>query len=90
MNLDRCRTFRRDEDGELEKRCGRCHEWLPADLEFFGSQPDETLGLSSHCRVCITERFAAKRRAQGIPARHFEVACKNLSQAEEQLTRRLL
>ena len=45
-------TYRLDEDGMLEKRCGKCREYWPADTEFFYAQCGE---LSSYCRSCNHE-----------------------------------
>lgn len=39
----------------LEKQCGRCGEWWPADREFF-TTGSGAYGLHSWCRACQTER----------------------------------
>lgn len=50
--------------------CSRCHEWLPADEEFFFSARSDT-GLRAHCKVCsAAARPHAKARARAAaPAR---------------------
>ncbi len=48
--------YQYDEDGELEKRCSRCKEFLPADSEFFGAQKSNPDGLRGHCKCCDSER----------------------------------
>jgi hypothetical protein len=45
----------RHEEGQLEKRCGRCQEWWPADLEFFYPKKDGPAGLHSLCKACYGE-----------------------------------
>ena len=37
----------------LEKLCARCHEFWPADTEFFHRKGT---GLHSYCKACVTER----------------------------------
>jgi len=64
------RTFRYDEDGELEKRCSICHEWWPADREFFQSCSRNFGGLHSQCNACFLE--GCRRRKGYIEER---VAC---------------
>ena len=36
-----------------EKQCARCHEFWPADSEFYHKRGN---GLHSYCKACITER----------------------------------
>ena len=36
-----------------EKECARCHEFWPADNEFFHKRGT---GLHSYCKACVTER----------------------------------
>lgn len=47
-------------DGLQEKRCGHCHEWFPADTEFFYSY---TKGLLSWCKACFNEARQERRAA---------------------------
>ncbi|MBS0508063.1 MAG: hypothetical protein JSR53_11840 [Proteobacteria bacterium] len=42
--------------------CSRCHEWLPADEEFFFYSAKSNTGLEAECKVC---RAAARPRARG-------------------------
>lgn len=44
----------RIEDGEFHKKCGRCNDYWPADLEFFysaGGQRSKD-GLHNWCKAC--------------------------------------
>lgn len=54
--------YRLDEDGNPEKRCSKCREYMPADSEFFyrGKNDD---GLYRWCRFCCNE-YTARRRAE--------------------------
>lgn len=45
----------------LEKRCSVCHDFWPADTEFFYEQRQT---LSSQCRACHAEKLASSRRQQ--------------------------
>jgi hypothetical protein len=47
-------------DGELEKRCGMCHDFWPADTLFFGLTGDS---LKSYCRACDTAHTQLRRHA---------------------------
>ena len=37
----------------LEKSCGRCDDFWPADEEFFHKRGE---GLHSYCKACVSER----------------------------------
>jgi len=53
-----------DEDGELERQCSHCHEWWPADSEFFyGSKRN---GLHSWCKACVLEAKAERRKRKKL------------------------
>ena len=43
----------RDTETGPEKRCGRCHEYWPATVEFFFRKG---AGLHNYCKACCTER----------------------------------
>lgn len=43
----------------MEKRCSICHEFWPADTEFFY---DQRQTLSSQCRACHAENLASRRQ----------------------------
>ena len=47
-------------DGDLERRCSHCHEWLPADTEFFYTNHR---GLLSWCKACFNEARQERRAA---------------------------
>jgi hypothetical protein len=48
-----------------EKRCTKCGEYWPADLEFFSRKQN---GLHSWCRACLREaNDAIKRKKYRIP-----------------------
>lgn len=36
----------------LERLCGRCNEYYPADTEFWGWMPSDSTGLHAYCRAC--------------------------------------
>lgn len=54
-------------DAELGpiKLCPKCHEWWPADPEFYYRSTSTRCGLQSWCRACWSEyaRGNAKRQA---------------------------
>jgi hypothetical protein len=56
-------VYRLDEAGILEKRCGRCREYWPADTEFYYYHAGV---LSSYCRACNHEH-AARHQPQPRP-----------------------
>lgn len=60
-------TVREGEDGH-ERYCGRCHEWWPADSEFFHRQTTRSHGLSDWCRACYGEWRASRRSLKPEPA----------------------
>jgi hypothetical protein len=37
----------------IERQCGRCREWWPADSEFYHKGGN---GLHSYCIACVAER----------------------------------
>lgn len=51
----------------LLKRCSRCKEYWPADLEFFFSAPSKTDGIFDWCKACYLEwRWPFGRTQAGI------------------------
>ena len=52
----RVTVLRTSEDGEPEKCCSLCHEWWPADLEFFYGSKTGRGGVGNWCRACYHER----------------------------------
>jgi hypothetical protein len=42
-------------DGVLERRCSRCHDYWPADSEFFFSNKGKSDGLNDYCKACYHE-----------------------------------
>ena len=40
----------------IEKRCIRCHDYWPADGEFFYTAPSRADGLYEVCKACYSER----------------------------------
>lgn len=56
---------RKNKDGVLERQCSRCHEWWPADQEFFYSSKRN--GLHSWCKACVLEVKAVSRRKKLKP-----------------------
>lgn len=55
-------TYRRDEEGELEKRCGRCRQYWPADNASFYASRNEFDGLHRWCKGCFAIHRARYRR----------------------------
>lgn len=56
----------RDGDTGHERRCPRCDEWWPADMEFFYSDKGNPSSLSDWCKACYADyrsEAAAKRDA---------------------------
>ena len=39
----------------IEKRCSKCHEYWPADSEFFMRRKDSKDGLDGYCKACRQE-----------------------------------
>ena len=62
-------NLREDEVGELEKRCGHCREWWPADGEFFFPDKHGPTRLQSWCKACFAELRNARRAAERLEAR---------------------
>jgi hypothetical protein len=56
-------VYRVDEDGILEKRCGRCREYWPADTWFFFIVGTD---LATYCRACSSD-LVNKPRHPPIP-----------------------
>ena len=42
-------------DDVIEKKCTCCHEYWPADTEFFYASNTAKDSLSSHCKACFME-----------------------------------
>lgn len=64
----RSTTFR-EAGGGLEKRCSSCHEWWPADTDFFSRHEIRPGGLANQCKACnLTPRPPA-------PAQPLALAC---------------
>lgn len=59
-HANRCVT-----DLGAEKLCCTCHEWWPADAEFFARNRARPDGLSSQCKACVA---AHDRDARGPAA----------------------
>lgn len=53
--------FMEDEELGLQKRCGRCKEYYPADREFFHHQGKGIGGLHSYCKACVAENREKKK-----------------------------
>lgn len=64
----RSTTFRQVA-GALEKRCSRCHEWWPADTDFFTRHEVRPGGLTNQCRACSLKPRPAE------PAKPVALAC---------------
>lgn len=58
-------NYRRTDYGVMEKLCPKCHEWWPADREFFYKEGN---GLTSWCKACISE-WKRDRKLRGITDR---------------------
>ena len=53
---------------QIERQCTRCHEWWPADKEFFYAQATGLFGLESSCKACKEDyrrTWAAKNKRKG-------------------------
>lgn len=57
----------RYDGGQLEKRCSRCHDYWPADAEFFYQSKGQSDGLHIYCKACYREW--KNNRTQDIKAR---------------------
>jgi len=42
-------------DNSLNKRCARCHDYFPADSEFFYASAKKRDGLCDWCKACYQE-----------------------------------
>ncbi|WP_318493380.1 hypothetical protein [Photobacterium leiognathi] len=52
-------VLRYDSEGDLEKCCTRCADWLPLDTDFwhsYKSNTDNRKVVQPHCRVCEQAR----------------------------------
>ena len=47
-----------------EKRCTRCHDWWPADTDFFNRKGSGLNGLRSECKACQADYVNALRLAR--------------------------
>lgn len=47
--------YRKDNFNGLEKQCTKCHEFLPADKEFYFANFKMRDGLQSWCKACCLE-----------------------------------
>lgn len=47
--------------GETEKRCSRCLDWWPNDLEFYHRDARQKDGLTTWCRACWSEHQGERR-----------------------------
>lgn len=50
-------------DATVSKTCTQCGLVMPATVEFFGKEKTRPLGLTSHCKVCLSKRRAAYNKA---------------------------
>lgn len=58
--------YRIELDG-LQKQCCRCHDYWPADSEFFYTDKKGSDGLFGFCKACyIEKRFPNGRRIQKL------------------------
>lgn len=61
----------------VQRRCSRCHEWWPADPEFFYRHGDH---LHSWCKACWKE---ARAERDGRPQRHWWEAARGTAAYRE-------
>lgn len=69
------------------KQCISCHEWLPADPEFFYRQARSRDGLDAPCKVCWMERERTRdkpKRAPYTPERRMAMRLRLTTINEEQ------
>lgn len=45
---------------ELQNRCVKCKEWLPATTDFFNAAPTRKSGLDGCCKACRAEARLAR------------------------------
>lgn len=46
----------------LEKKCSKCHDYWPADREFFYASKNKKDGLRNECKACYSEYKSVSRR----------------------------
>lgn len=66
---------------EMQKRCVKCKEWLPAASEFFYAAPGRKDGLDASCKACraearqcmapVRQAHASDALAPLLTGRHF-------------------
>lgn len=64
----RCTTFRVNLLDGLEKRCSSCHDWWPADTDFFTRHEIRPGGLANQCKACAAAAQAASRGSVTRPS----------------------
>lgn len=57
----RANAVRRDSIDGPERRCSRCHEWWPEDIEFYNRHARST--WQCWCKACSAEVRATRRKA---------------------------
>ena len=65
----------RDTELGQEKKCTRCGEWWPNDLEFFPRCARNKGGLDTFCRACRTDaiRNAPSRKKRSTMKREVDI-----------------
>lgn len=60
-----------NEEGELEKNCNICNEWLPCTEDYFHKSPsNKTDGLYPYCKKCASKK--AIKQWKDDPIKHEE------------------
>jgi len=57
--------YRIEPDG-LYKQCNVCHDWWPADTEFFAQDKNSHSGMNNYCRACRMDRRRAAKRERRV------------------------
>ena len=68
----------RDTPDGPEKQCTACHDWWPADLQFFHADPKGGAGLFTWCKACHAD--ARSRRRMGQRRHHPTALGQDLAQ----------